>query len=162
MIWCSLNQVHSGKNRIIISFEVSMFIFTFNICAWYNYKCFCVNVIYIIHNYTAYNTQLYSLHTTIQPIHYYTAYTQHTAHTQLYSLYTAIRPVHNYTAYTLLYSLYTAIRSVHHYTAYTLLYSLYTTIQPIHNIQPNIHNYTAYFIFCYFTSVFIQAWLTKS
>ena len=101
-----------------------------------------------VHQYTT-RTPVYSPYTSIQPVH------QYTARTPVYSPYTSIQPVHRYTACTPVYSLYTGILAVYRYTACTPVYHLYTSIPPVHqytahtpaynpytSIQP-VHQYTA-------------------
>ena len=80
------------------------------------------------------NIQLYSLHTTIQPIHNYTTLHNYTAYTQLY-------------IFTQLYSLYTTVQPIHSYTAYTQQHSLYTTIQPVRMRAQYLVVRSSYFYF---------------
>ena len=81
--------------------------------------------IQLVHQYTA-RTPVYSSYTSILPVHQYAAHAihQYTARTPVYSLYISIQPIHQYTACTSVYSLYTSIQPVHQYTTHTPVYSL--------------------------------------
>ena len=69
-------------------------------------------------------TTVYSVYTSIQPVHQYTAFTP--------ALYTSIHLVHQYTVCAPVYSLCTSIQSVHQYTVCAPVYSLCTSIQSVH------------------------------